>query len=148
MILSSERGQVYEFAHRKNVTIDEGAIEDFLAKFLHLLFDWKNFNPNDVIKAASPFATDGLLEKLKVELTDRREKDFKGKTISQGITNLEFNFSKDQVVATFDKVLRVNGIPLVIPTEIAFSLIKRSSTSFNPVGLLVNGIVEHEGSRN
>jgi hypothetical protein len=139
--------QIYEIAHRKNVTIDENAIGEFLKNFLHFLYDWKNFNPSDVVKTIGPFATDGLVDKIKVQLTERREKDFKDKVISQGITNLEFNFSKDQVVATFDKVLRVNGIPLVIPAEIAFNLVKKSSTKWNPIGLYVNGMIEHEGSK-
>ena len=147
VIAGCSETQIYEIAHRKNVTIDEAAIEEFLKKFLHLLYDWKDFNPGDVVKSIGPFATDGLVDKIKAQLTERRDKDFKNKVISQGITNLEFNFSKDQVVASFDKVLRVNGIPLVIPSEIAFNLVKKSSTKWNPIGLYINGMIEHEGSK-
>ena len=98
---------------------------------------WSEFNATVIVKNIHPFATDGLREKLKNYFTKKLQKEFKGKRVTQDIANLKVIVSKKHVIASFDKVLRVNNIPLVVPTELSFELIKGDVTNWNllcPIG--------------
>jgi hypothetical protein len=137
----------YYQSERKSDSITEKDVENFVRDFLGQMFNWNSLTPDVILKQVAPFVTAGLADKIKQELIQRTEKDFKGKALSEGITNIQVQVTEKDVLASFDKVLRIDGTPLVVPTQIEFNIIRGSSTRWNPIGLYVNGLVEHVGSK-
>ncbi len=138
----------YAQSTRRNDSITEQDVENFVREFLQQMFIWEILSPDTILRQVSPLATEGLLDRVKQELLKQSEKNFKGKTLSQAIANVKVTVTDKNVIATFDKVLRIDGVPLVIPSEIAFGITRGSQTRWNPMGLYVNGLVEREGAKN
>lgn len=147
VVLGDDFKQYVQGKRTKN-SVTEKDVERFVMEFLPQMFVWDELLPEKILRQISPFVTEGLLARFKLELTKRSEKDLKGKKLSQSIANAKILVTEKNVIANFDKVLRIDGIPLVVPSEISFNIIRGSQTRWNPVGLYVNGLIEHEGKNN
>lgn len=134
----------YHTAVRKNLALKKTDIEDFVKDFILIYNQWEDFAQDRIIKNISPLVTEGLKKKLAQTFKNSLAKELKDKNARQGVTNLKVMASKNQVIASFDKVLRVNKIPLVIPTVLSFQLIRGKATQWNKLGLYINGITRHE----
>lgn len=143
--INDGRKQFFE-GKRQNLPITEKDVEDFVHSFIGIVYQWENLKPEEIMNAGAPLMTEGLYEKLKSQLENRTTKEFAGKTLSQSVTNLKVKVTDQSVVASFEKILRLNGVPLIIPSELELGIIRGSASKFNPLGLFVNGITEHEGS--
>lgn len=149
VVIWEEGGKkTYALARRKADSITESDIQSFMLAFLRQLLEWEKLDTDAILHQVSPLVTQGLLERLKQELTQKTEKEFRGKLLSQAITNVKIIVTEKDVIATFDKVIRIDGIPLVVSSEIAFNLIRGSQSRWNPMGLYVNGMIEREGQKN
>lgn len=145
VILTDGHEKCYYQTERKPDSITELDVENFVRDFLNQLFNWNQLAPEIILNRVSPLVTSGLLDRVRQELSQKVEKDFKGKTLSQEIVAVKIQVTPKEVIASFDKVLKINGVSLVIPVQMAFNIIAGSSTRWNPMGLYVNGLVEHEG---
>ena len=145
VILMSGHEKRYYQTERKQDSITEKDVENFVREFLEQLFTWDQLSPEVILNRVSPLVTSGLLDRIRQELIQKTEKDFKGKTLSQEIVGVKIQVTPKEVIASFDKVLKINGVSLVMPTQMAFNIIGGGSTRWNPMGLYVNGLVEHEG---
>ena len=134
----------YRQTERKADSITEKDVENFVREFMDQLFTWEKLSPEVILRQVSPLVTSGLLDRISLELSQKAEKDFKGKTLSQEIVGVSIK----EVIASFDKVLKINGVSIVIPSQMSFNIIRGGSTRWNPMGLYVNGLIEHEGTRN
>ncbi|MDH5582147.1 MAG: hypothetical protein OEY33_09610, partial [Bdellovibrionales bacterium] len=103
-------------------------------------YSWENINPSILVRNLSPISTNGFLKKLRAELKKEKEGSFK-----QTITNLEIVLTEKESFAKFDKIFKINNIPLIVPTEISLKVIQGERSKWNPMGLYVDGIVEHNG---
>ncbi len=148
VIVTDGHEKHYRQAERKSDSITEKDVERFVQKFLEQLFNWDQLAPEVILRQVSPLVTSGLLERIRLELSQKVEKDFKGKTLSQEIVGVNVKVTPKEVIASFDKVLKINGASIVIPAQMAFNIIRGGSTRWNPMGLYVNGIIEREGSKN
>lgn len=146
IVMRGQEKQYYQ-SERKPNSITEKDIENFVYVFIERMLSWEKLEPIAILKQVEPFITSGLRDKLRADLIERAEKDFKGKSLSEGVTNIKVQVTDKDVVASFDKVLRIDGIPLVIPAQMAFNIVRGTSTEWNPMGLYVNGIVEHERAK-
>lgn len=131
----------------KPFKIDEDQISRFLSDYLFLYFKWEKLEPDKIVKEISPFTSDALTEKIKILLLQRRDRDFKNQAVSQDIAHIKIKVSEKEITATYDKVLRIAGIPLVVPCEASFQIVDGPVTNWNLLGLYVNGIIEHEGTK-
>lgn len=148
VVLMDGQEKHYRQAERKSDSITEKDVEKFVREFLEQLFNWNQLAPEVIIRQVSPLVTSGLLERIRLELSQKVEKDFKGKALSQEIVGVNVKVTPKEVIASFDKVLKINGVSIVIPSQMSFNIIRGGSTRWNPLGLYVNGIVEHEGPKN
>ncbi|MBX3034589.1 MAG: hypothetical protein KF865_11750 [Bdellovibrionaceae bacterium] len=138
----------YRQTERKADSITEKDVENFVREFMDQLFTWEKLSPEVILRQVSPLVTSGLLDRISLELSQKAEKDFKGKTLSQEIVGVSIKVTPKEVIASFDKVLKINGVSIVIPSQMSFNIIRGGSTRWNPMGLYVNGLIEHEGTRN
>lgn len=134
-------------AATKEFKIDEEQIRRFVTEYLYLYHRWDKLDPEQILKQIGPFTTEGLTEKVQSLLKQRRDRDFKGREVSQDIAHLKIKVSEKEIVASYDKVLHVSSIPLVMPSQASFQIVNGATTKWNPMGLYVNGILEHEGSQ-
>ncbi len=124
--------------------ISEEAVEEFVKKFLHIRYEWDKLNPQAKRQSLSPIVTSALQQKLFKLLTHLKNKEFQGKETSQAIVNVEVSVTKEKVVASFDKLLRLEGVPIPVPTTLSLHIIQGTPNIWNPIGLLVNGVIEHQ----
>lgn len=144
VVVKSEGSQEYYGGRRATIPISEEAVERFVADFLKRRYEWKTLDPKVMGKTLSPIVTSGLNKKLFGLLTHLKDKEFQGKETSQSIVNIDVSVTDQKVVASFDKLLRIEGIPIPVPMTVSLNIIKGSANAWNPIGLYVNGIKEHQ----
>ena len=136
--------QQYFAGQRANLSISEEAVEEFVRMFLHIRYEWDKLDSREKRHSLAPIVTSGLQKKLFKLLTHLKDKEFQGKDTSQAIVNVEVSVTKEKVVASFDKLLRLEGVPIPVPTTLSLHIIRGTPNVWNPVGLLVNGVIEHQ----
>ncbi len=144
------RGAVaQEFYPSKRIAapLDKADVEAFSKRFLAALYVWSGFNGEKLAKEIAPLAEDALVEKVVVSQVQKYGKEFKDKKLAQAITFVSVEVMNDRVVCRFDRVLKIEGIPLVIPTEVTLSMLQGSQTALNPMGIYISGITEREGAK-
>ena len=134
----------YFMGSRKEIALTEKNIQRFISNYVNLRYKWKELNPVVIANSISPMVTDGFKRKTQKELEGMRNKGFKDKKLVQSLSNIEVRVTKSRTVAIFDRILRVNGIPLLIPTQISFFLVRGEKSFWNQMGLFVDGITIHE----
>lgn len=145
VVLARDNEFTYYQGQRLKVPLNELNIKHFVEKFVERYYNWDDLNPEIIFKNVEPFITDGLKENTLLNLRNRKEKDFLGKKLQQAVAGLSVQVTKDSTIAVFDVVLRVDSIPLVVPTQVLLQLVKGIQTDWNPMGLYVNNITIHEG---
>lgn len=131
-------------ATRGPVVMSDQAVGELVTQFITLRYGWEKFDPQLIVKRLEPLITDGLRAKLLQEFGTKAYENKEGGSIEQTVSRIQPNVSEKAVLATFDRVLRVNGVPLVVPTQISLQLSEGPTTPLNPIGLYVNGVIEHE----
>ena len=144
VVIKEGKEQRYFSGQRANLPISEEAVKVFVEEFLRLRYEWKELDPKTMKKSLAPIVTDGLNQKLFQLLSHLKNKEFQGKKTSQVIVNVSVNVEQEKVVASFDKLLRIEGIPVPIPTRVSLNIIRGTANSWNPIGLLVNGLMENQ----
>ena len=144
VIIKDGEQQHYHTGQRASLPISEAAVEEFVRKFLYIRYEWDELDPRAKQNSLAPITTSGLQQKLFKLLTHLKSKEFQGKETSQAIVNVKVSVTKEKVVASFDKLLRLEGVPIPVPTTLSLNIIKDKPNAWNPIGLLVNGIIEHQ----
>lgn len=145
VIRASENELTYYQGHYTNVKITENDIKHFVENFINKYYNWKELKPQLIYKNIEPLITDGIKESTLANLKNRKEKDFFGKKIQQTVAGISVELTKESVITIFDVVLRIDNIPLIVPTQVALLLVEGEKTEWNPMGLYVNSITVHEG---
>lgn len=148
-IVVVEKGHEVDFypTERQTVPLEKLQVEDFTKKFLASLYVWPEFLSSKIERAIQPFCDDGLSEKVLGTQSQRYLKELQGKHLAQSIAFVEVSVLPDRVVAKFDRILKIEGLPVVIPTEVTLSLIQGDQTAFNPMGIYVSQIKESENAK-
>ena len=147
VVVKSASAQEFYPSIRAPVAIEKPDVEVFAKHFLEAFYVWPEFNAATLAKEISPFAEDGLVSKVIETQVQKYGKDFKGKKIAQSITFVAVRVLDDRVVCTFERILKIESIPLVIPTEVTLALIQGKSTRLNPMGIYVAGVQESDGAK-
>jgi hypothetical protein len=132
---------------RTKATVGKDEVSQFTKQFIAALYVWPEFNEDALKKEVTTFIEEDLLEKLMAAQVQRYVKELKNKKMSQAVTSISIEVLSDKVVAKFDRLLKIEGVPIVIPTELNISMIQGASTRVNPMGIYISGIIEHEGTK-
>lgn len=147
VVVKSQAEQEFFISRRAPVSIEKKDVENMTRRFLSALYVWPEFNGQTLVKEIAPYAQETLVGKIVEAQTIKYGKDFKGKKIAQEISFVKVEVLEDRVVCSFDRILKIEGIPLVIPTEVTLSMLRGGSTRENPMGVFVSGILENEGAK-
>lgn len=118
-------------------------VKVFLKEFIGLRYQIRKDDLGGTLRNISPLSTDGYIQALANEIK-REKSESQLSKIDQYVANIEIIVNDKEALAKFDKIVRFNGIPLIVPTEASFQLIKERPSKWNPYGILVNGVIEHE----
>lgn len=147
VIVKSEQEIEYYPTQRRPIEIGKPEIELFTKEFLKSLYVWTDYNTERIKKDIAPYVESELSTKLMDGQSQKYEKDLKGKKLSQAITFVDVDVLNDKVIAHFDRVIKIEGIPLIMPTELTLTMVKGTPTALNPMGVYITGVEEHEGSK-
>ena len=147
VVVKSEDAQEFFVSQRAPVSIEKKDVENITRRFLDALYVWPEFSGQALAKEIAPYAEEALVGKIVETQALKYGKDFKGKKLAQEISFVKVDVLEDRVVCTFDRILKIEGIPLVVPTEVTLSMLRGSSTRENPMGVFVSGILENEGAK-
>lgn len=141
-------GKTFHDGKREALKITDSDVKQFIENWIGLRYNWSEFNPEMIVRNIEPVSTFGFVEKLK-EIFGKKKADNspgnrKDDKLEEMVTNIRVTLSEKDALASFDQILRINGIPLIVPTEVSLQIVKGSPTRWNPLGLYVNGAVEHE----
>lgn len=128
----------------ESISATKESVAELVSLFVSLRYEWPNFNPEQIIKNIEPLTTEGLRSKLLLEFGKKSHQNKEGSSIEQVVARVRPDVSEKAVLATFDRILRVNGVPIAVPTEISLSLVEGPKTAVNPIGLYINGVIEHD----
>jgi len=146
VVMRSVSGQEFYPSERARAGVEKSDVEAFSKRFLEALYVWQVFDAQALAKEVGPYAEEALVSKIVDTQVQKYGRDFKGKKISQAITFVRVAVKEDRVTCSFDRVLKIEGIPLVIPMEVTLSMIQGGATRLNPMGVYVSGILEREGA--
>lgn len=147
VVVKSAAEQEFYPSSRSPVSIEKQDVENITRRFLDALYVWTEFNGQTLSKEIVPYMEEALVGKIVETQTQKYGKDFKGKKLAQEIAFVKIEVLEDRVVCSFDRILKIEGVPLVIPTQVTLSMLRGSSTRANPMGVFVSGILEHEGAK-
>ena len=141
--------EVQEFypAKRAKAQLEKMDVEAFSKRFLTALYVWSGFSGEKLRKEIGPLAEGALVPKVIDSQMQKYGKEFKDKKLAQAITFVSVEVLEDRVVCRFDRVLKIEGIPLVIPTEVTLALLQGNQTALNPMGIYVAGITERDDAK-
>lgn len=136
----------YLIGSKKKIPIQKGNIKRFIKKFVTLRYEWNGeLDIEKISRDIAPFVTEGFKKKTVLQLKALQQKEFKGKKLDQGHTSPRVMVTDKNTMVSFDRVLRINGVALPIPTQISFNLVKGKVSYWNRLGLYINGVTIHEG---
>lgn len=147
VVVKTESELEYYPSERTKVVLGTPEVQKFTKEFIAALYVWSGFNAEKLRKEVSIYVEESLLEKLMAAQTQRYVKELKSKKMSQAVTSIEVEVLADKVVARFDRLLKIEGVPIVVPTELTLLMIQGSQTRVNPMGIYISGILEHEGAK-
>lgn len=114
----------------------------FISEFIARRYEWPLFSPKTIVHDLRDLGTPQFLEKL-LEVLTREEKGVpQDKKLSQAIAGLQIEVQKEQILASFDRVLRLGELPLVAPTLARIQLKKGRIGPANPWGVYVDQFIE------
>ena len=126
---------------RKSAEIGKDEIKKFVKTFIKANYEWKKLNKKIMMNNIHPFVTDDFLNLIK------RKTKKKSKPVPeyrQYVGNIKVSVTDKEVVSQFDRIIRLKGVPFISVTQISLQIIKDTPNKWNPLGLYVNGLIEHE----
>ena len=113
-------------------------IEAFVGRFIEASYGLKTGKTKRAPNIRA-FVTEDFFE-----LADKRRQKEAG-DVSQYVGNIRVSVTQEEITATFDRIIRIKGIPMVSPMQVSLQLLQEAPNESNPWGLYVNGMVVHEG---
>lgn len=120
------------------------AVADLASEFVKIRYEWNSFEPKTITKKLEPLTTEDFRTRLLEEIGKKSFQNKQGESVEQSLARVRPDVSEKAIIVSFDRVLRINNIPVVVPTQVSLLLAEGPKTYFNPLGLYVNGLIEHE----
>ncbi len=147
VVVRSNSAQEFYPTERKRAPLEKVDVEAFTKNFLASFYVWNEFSAEKLAREIAPFAETGLVEKVINAQTQKYVKELGGKRLQQSVTFVRVDVLDDRVACHFDRVLKIEGIPLIIPTSVTLLMVKGDPTRLNPMGIYVSGITESDSAR-
>ncbi|MDB9787162.1 hypothetical protein OAB57_03575 [Bacteriovoracaceae bacterium] len=142
VIETNGRETIRHSSKRLDRPITEEEIASFVKKFIKINYQWEKLDKKIILKDIEPLVTSEFLAKMKKRRPKYSDKHFK--TVSQYVGKIDVKVLKKEIVGKFDKIIRLNGTPLLAITHIALLIVQDIPSRWNPYGLYINGLIEYQ----
>ena len=143
VVVYNGENKEYLIGERKNDVLTQSDLKRFIVDFVKHRHTWEQFDPEAILDGISCKLTKGFLKKLEKKLKAKKRK--RGKDdLSQYAAFVRVRIDDGKFSALFDRVVRINGLPLVTASGVSLDIVRDARTGCNPRGLYVNGIVEND----
>ena len=143
VVIQENEKRVYQVGNPKGYELTEGDVKNFVARFIKSRYNWTEFHPQKILEKITCLTTRGFRQKLAPVLGEIKH-DEQDKRVEQYAAFIRPILGDTQTIVNFDRVLRIDGIPLATPTKMALDIIQGEFTPCNPVGLYVHGATEYK----
>ena len=144
VVLTCEEKRVHLVGEYKKYKVQPADVKETIREFVHARFSFEQLDPKLIERQIEPISTSSFSSKSLASFRKAASGDLKEKKVSQSVANLEVDVTEDKIFASFDKILKVEGVAIPIPTEVLFKVTTGPRTKFNPAGIYVHGMIEHE----
>ena len=138
VVVQNEGREAFYPAGYQKIPLNKERIENFLKKFIERYYNFDRYDSELIKRRIAPFTT------LKFQKTIKGHKKLKGKSVYQRVLNVKIHFQKKRVVTTFMKILIIEKVPFLMETHGMFTLTRGTGTSWNPLGIYIDGVKEYE----
>ena len=122
VVVKEGKTQHFSMAQRNAISIESSDVEQFAKDFIRDFYTL----------GSTPCRMASGLQKLAL----KRQK------ISQYVGRIEITLKEKTTLASFDLIVSVKNIPLVVRKQVRLQITQGKRTACNPLGLYVNGIEE------
>ena len=143
VVIQEGEKRIYKVGSLANYELTENDVKNFVTHFIESRYSWTEFHPQKILEKIVCLTTRGFRQKL-IPVLGKTKHNEQDKRVEQYAAFIHPKLGDTQTMVTFDKVLRIDGIPLATPTKIALSIIQGEFTPCNPVGLYVHGLTEYK----
>jgi len=144
VIVEKDGERIGHIGEKKELTITEGEIKELARKFIKDRYEWQEFKPEYIVSNLSPIVNSGLKAKIRNKLEKRLEQ-LKGQQVSQYVGKIKIHIDENKrIIGVFDKVLRIENIPLISEAQVLIGIVKGFSNKANKIGLYINSVVNYE----
>ncbi|MBF0300317.1 MAG: hypothetical protein HQK51_16475 [Oligoflexia bacterium] len=160
-------------AKYENITMTKVDIENLVKNFILTRYQWNEFDIDKIVGGLKPWVNEGLLKQIRKDLQNQKVRDDSAntadgidnngngngngnsgnrnaknkdlaKSIKQRILIERVDVGDQAVIVDFDRVIEIGGIKVLASTQIAVEISEGEVTYRNPLGLYINGVIEHE----
>lgn len=145
VVLEKCQDKVFIESSREPLKLTDDDIRRFISQWVKLRYTWKWSDMPAVLRAIEPVSTEGFRERIKDYLGKKQgQPGAKDQQVEESVANIEVTVTEKDATASFDRIVRINSIPIVIPSQVSLQIVQGRTNKWNPLGLYVNGIIEHE----
>ena len=127
--------------------LDGDDVKDFVARFVETRYTWDRFDPKEIVGRLRCLGTAEFLGKLEASLGKKGFLGGDGERVEQYAAFIEPRLQDGKPLASFDRIVRVNGIPIASPVEVWPRIVQGARIPCNPKGLYVEALTEYGGER-
>ncbi len=135
--------QTFLMGERRPVEISNRMVEQFILEFVERRYTWKAFNPQQILERISCLSTPELRKRLQKALGDKAHTESKGESLEQYVAFVRPVLKEDSALVSFDRILRMEGMPLASPVQLSLKIVQGERVPCNPLGLYVHGVNEY-----
>ncbi len=140
VVIKEKNKKTYLSGRRIPVETTDEDVKAFVHAFIEARYNWEDFHPKSIVKNVSCLGTKGFQGRLSKLLGNK-----KGEGVEQYVSFINVQLRDKDSTASFDRIIRLKGIPVVTPSGATLKIVRGKRTICNPHGLYVNGLTEHEG---
>ncbi len=136
--------KLFFIGQRGDVSITENDVTEISKLFIQTRYVWSTLRLDNLAKELAPITSAGLLQKIEADLSKNRAL-VSQKGLAQDVIIRTIKLDDGKVLALIDRVIQLNEkMKVVSPLELTLTLIRAQPNRFNPLGLYVNTVMEHE----
>lgn len=145
VVVQDEQQRAFYYPSKEKVEISGDDISKFIYKYIQLRYTWPELSAEAIVRNISPLVTQEFVGEVEKRLKRKIGKKKSRKQISQTVSGIRTEVTPKESFASFDRIIRVDGIPLISPVQLSFKIVRGRANPWNPMGLYVDGITIHEG---
>ena len=143
VIALSDQEKLLFIGERKSAKITDADVAAISTEFLKIRYTWGADHGERIVKELGPITSEGLLQRIRESLAKNKAVLLQS---TQDVIIRDVRSDNGKVFAVIDRVIALNDkMKIVSPLEVTLTLVHGTSNRYNPLGIYINELMEHEG---